>query len=164
MSEEEGYDPYKEWKSQIYTFILCWKHGPMVKHTYQKDLIKNIVDMIPVDFTKGKFHACKLRVALQYYEKEDEFRYGLWWLEGVGDWTGDASWYPVCRVCFRPCSTIVEPKDRFIPLRKCSQESHRDQRIPSCCRHGTCQNCIDELCKRENILLAENFRENEKNE
>lgn len=157
---EKGPDPYAVWRSQVYAFVLCWKHSPELKHTYQRDLIKKIAWLVPVDFTQGRCNSYQLRGRQMYSILSDEWNKCLQWINTEPlrlKFT-----YTPCQVCLRPCSTF----DKGVPVAKCLKESHRGL-VNTCTacwvvRDGMCKECTKQLCKRKNLLVSFNSLFNKK--
>jgi len=155
---EEGPDPYAVWKSQIYTFVLCWKHSAELRHTYQRDLVKTIAWLVPVDFSQGKFKEFFLR-GVDFYpmiNRSSEPIACLQWVKH--NHFHLKAFYAPCQVCLRPCSTYIKRGNDVRLVGKCSKEAHRGLAVTCIAcfmtAGGRCKECVEEVCKHKNILVS----------
>lgn len=165
-SVETRKDPYEIWKSQVYTWLMCWRKNVNI-HTYiNKNIAVTIACLIPLDLTDWCYFNTLSREDEIFGETEyvQKMHLAIWY-RGPYEfiWLPSDEFYgrPPCRFCLRPCvdlRKLYEDNPNWGCNNKVCQSTCGKITLPECsdCGHfGICITCFQVASKRLNVAFKD---------
>lgn len=166
-SVETRKDPYEIWKSQVYTWLMCWRKNVNI-HTYiNKNIAVTIACLIPLDLTDWCYFNVLSRDKDGFSSRTKvihKMHLAIWY-RGPYEFI----WLPrdelygraPCRFCLRPCEdfrTEFMVKPNWVCNNKVCQSTCGKITLPECsdCGHfGICITCFQVASKRLNVAFKD---------
>ena len=144
-------DPYEKWKSQVYSWLLCWKSSDTIYSKINRDIAILIARLVPVDFTRtccfANFAGEQLFIQIVGHDWRTPKVKVAWSISGK---LGSAS---PCHTCLRPCKRMDLGNGHSWPCDWYHPKTYNDcVKCLTGAGFGLCTSCFILTCRRLHVI------------